>query len=117
MAISSNSRRRKRSCWSPQGWSVKNCHDWCQISKAIDCATGNFEIGALLALKDEWQKVDQFRILMGNEVSARTKDAFVRSLKEVNQRLDQSIEREREKNDFLVGVPAIVDGIRSGKIA
>src|SRR5438067_11865246 len=53
---------------------------------------------------------------MGNEVSARTKDAFVRSLKEVNRQLDQSIEREREKNDFLVGVPAIVDGIQSGKI-
>ena len=53
MAISSNSRRRKRSCWSPQGWSVKNCHDWCQISKAIDCATGNFQIGALLAFGEQ----------------------------------------------------------------
>src|SRR5437867_2935247 len=103
---------------SDEDWkALRYLHDWCQISKAIDCATGNFEIGALLALKDEWQKVDQLRILMGNEVSARTKDAFVRSVKDVNQRLDQSIEREKEKNDFLVGVPAIVDGVRSGKIA
>ena len=77
----------------------------------------NFEIGALLALKDEWQKVDQLRILMGNEVSPRTKDAFLDSLKQAKQHLDGSIEREKEKNDFLVGVPAIVEGIRSGKIA
>ena len=27
---------------------VRYLRDWCQISKAIDCATGNFEIGALL---------------------------------------------------------------------
>src|SRR5204863_3698315 len=30
--------------------------------------------------------------------------------------LDESIEEAKEKNDFLVGVPAIIDGIRSGKI-
>jgi hypothetical protein len=35
-------------------WKVlKYLHDWCQISKAIDIATGYFEIGSLLALKDE----------------------------------------------------------------
>ena len=101
-----------------EDWKVlRYLHDWCQISKAIDCATGHFEIGALLALKDEWQKVDQLRILMGNEVSPRTRDAFLESLKQVKQHLDGSIEREKEKNDFLVGVPAIVEGIRSGKIA
>ncbi len=102
---------------SDDDWKVlRYLHEWCQISKAIDCATGHFEIGALLALKDEWQKVDQLRILMGNEVSPRTRDAFLESLKQVKQHLDSSIEREKEKNDFLVGVPAIVEGIRSGKI-
>ena len=30
--------------------------------------------------------------------------------------LDQSIEEQKEQNDFLNGVPAIVDGIRSGRI-
>jgi hypothetical protein len=54
---------------------VRYLHDWCQISKAIDCATGNFEIGRLLALNDEWQKVDQLRILMGSDVTLRTKNA------------------------------------------
>lgn len=103
---------------SDEEWKVlRYLHDWCQISKAIDCATGHFEIGALLALKHEWQKVDHLRILMGNTVSARTRDAFQQALKQVKHRLDQSIEHEKEKNDFLAGVPAIVEGIRSGKIA
>jgi SNF2 family DNA or RNA helicase len=96
---------------------VRYLHDWCQISKAIDCATGNFEIGALLALNDEWQKVDQFRILMGSEVTPRTRSAFVQALDETKRNLDLSIEAEKERNEFLKGVPEIVDGIRSGKIA
>jgi SNF2 family DNA or RNA helicase/HKD family nuclease len=103
---------------SAEDWKVlQYLHDWCQLSKAIDCATGYFEIGSLLALKDEWQKVDHFRILMGDEVSHRTKNAFSDSLLKVTTRLDNSIEAEKQKNDFLVGVPAIVDALRSGKIA
>jgi HKD family nuclease len=96
---------------------VRYLHDWCQISKAIDCATGNFEIGALLALDNQWQKVDQFRILMGCEVTPRTKSAFLQALDETKRNLDASIEVEKERNEFLKGVPDIVEGIRSGKIA
>jgi superfamily II DNA or RNA helicase len=92
-------------------------HDWCQISKAIDIATGYFEIGALLGLKDEWKKVDRIRILMGDEVSRRTRAAFAEGLQRVRQRLDNSLEAEKLTNDFLAGVPAIVEAIRSGKIA
>jgi len=100
-----------------EDWKVlRYLHDWCQISKSIDIATGFFEIGSLLALKDEWQKVDQIRILMGDEVSYRTKNAFIKALSQVKQKLDTSLESEKQKNDFLVGVPAIVEGIRSGKI-
>ena len=63
---------------SDDDWKVlRYLHDWCQLSNAIDIATGYFEIGSLLAMKDEWQKVDKIRILMGDEVSHRTKDAFV----------------------------------------
>jgi phosphatidylserine/phosphatidylglycerophosphate/cardiolipin synthase-like enzyme len=103
---------------SDADWKVlRYLHDWCQISKAIDIASGYFEIGALLALKDEWQKVDQIRILMGDEVSLRTKGAFAQGLAQVRGRLDASIEHEKETNDFLAGVPAIVEAIRSGKIA
>ena len=102
---------------SDEDWKVlRYLHDWCQLSKSIDIATGYFEIGALLALQDEWQKVAHIRILMGDEVSRRTKNAFAAGLEKVKQRLDLSIEAEKETNDFLAGVPAIVDAIRSGKI-
>ncbi|MHB8653691.1 MAG: helicase-related protein [Terriglobia bacterium] len=102
---------------SAEDWKVlRYLHDWCELSKTIDIATGYFEIGSLLALKDEWKKIDQIRILMGDEVSHRTKNAFIDSLLKVTTRLDNSIEAEKQKNDFLVGVPAIVDALRSGKI-
>jgi hypothetical protein len=103
---------------SDEDWKVlRYLHDWCQISRAIDVATGYFEIGSLLGLKDEWQKVDQIRILMGDEVSRRTRAAFAEGLARVRDRLDTSLEAEKLKNDFLAGVPAIVEGIRCGKIA
>src|SRR5262245_29208780 len=102
---------------SDDDWKVlRYLHDWCQISKAIDIATGYFEIGSLLALDGEWQKVDAVRILMGDEVSRRTRTAFVQGLERVKSRLDASLEAEKEKNDFLKGVPAIVEAIRSKKI-
>jgi phosphatidylserine/phosphatidylglycerophosphate/cardiolipin synthase-like enzyme len=82
----------------------------------MDIATGYFEIGALLALDGEWQKVDQIRVLMGDEVSLRTKRAFVEGLDRATARLDESIEAEKERNDFLAGVPAIVEAIRDGRI-
>ena len=55
---------------SDEDWKVQRyLHDWCGLSKAIDVATGYFEIGGLVGLKEEWQKVDAIRILMGGEVS------------------------------------------------
>lgn len=102
---------------SDEDWKVlRYLHDWCQISKSIDIATAYFEIGSLLALQDEWQKVDQIRILMGDEVSRRTKNAFTAGLEQVKQRLDISLETEKQKNEFLSGVLSIVEAIRSGKI-
>lgn len=102
---------------SEEDWKVlRYLHDWCQISKSIDIATGYFEIGSLLALNDEWQNVDQFRILMGDEVSLRTKNAFVEGFERVRQHLDFSLETEKQRNEFLSGVHGIVEAIRSGKI-
>lgn len=91
-------------------------HDWCQLSRQIDIATGYFEVGALLALKGEWQKVDKIRILMGDEVSKRTRAAFQQVVANKLKSLDASLDAEKEKNAFLDGVPAIVEGLRSGKI-
>ena len=80
---------------SEENWKVLSyLHDWCQISKAIDIATAYFEIGSLLSLDGEWQKVDQIRILMGDEVSKRTKNAFIEGLGKVKHRLDVSIDKD-----------------------
>ena len=84
-------------------------HNWCDIARALDIATGYFEIGALLALGDQWQKLDKIRILMGDEVSRRTKKAFEAGLAQITGHLDDSIEAAKDEDDFLAGVPAIVD--------
>lgn len=102
---------------SDTDWKVRSyLSEWCELSKAIDIATGYFEIGALLALKEGWQKVDKIRLLMGDEVSMRTASAFEKGLKRVAGRLDGSLDQEKSKNDFLEGVPAIVEALRSGKL-
>lgn len=102
---------------SDEDWkAARYLRDWCQLSKSIDIATGYFEIGALLALDSEWQKTDGVRLLMGDEVSRRTEKAFDEGLTRVVGCLDDSIEVEKKKNDFLDGVAAVVDAIRTGKI-
>jgi superfamily II DNA or RNA helicase len=102
---------------SDDDWKVRNyIHEWCEIAKSIDVATGYFEIGSLLSIDGQWQKLDNIRILMGDEISARTKQAFLAALQKITEKLDISLESEKESNDFLVGVPAIVEALRSGKI-
>ncbi|MBT7015636.1 MAG: DEAD/DEAH box helicase family protein [Anaerolineae bacterium] len=98
-------------------WKVVNyLREWASISNQFDIATGYFEIGALLALDGEWQKLDKIRLLMGDEVSKRTRKAFEEGLDSIKKKLDDSIEKEKNENDFLDGVPAIVEAIRSEKI-
>jgi superfamily II DNA or RNA helicase len=102
---------------SDNDWKVRNyLHEWADIANRFDIATGFFEIGALLSLDGQWQKLDKIRILMGDEVSGRTQNAFLQSLESIKNRLDQSIEAEKESNDFLIGAPAIVDALRNGQI-
>ncbi|GBD96261.1 ATP-dependent helicase HepA [bacterium BMS3Abin06] len=102
---------------SDNDWKVKDyLHDWTEIANKFDIATGYFEIGALLALDGQWQKLDKLRILMGDEVSGRTRNALVEGIKQAKEILDDSIEKEKENNDFLTGVPAIADAIKNKKI-
>ncbi len=68
-----------------------------------------------LALDGKWQKLDQIRILMGDEVTKRTHRALAEGFARVGQLMDDSIEREKQKNDFLTGVDQIVQAIASGK--
>ncbi len=95
-------------------WKVENyLHEWADLAHTFDIATGYFEIGALLVLDGQWQKLDKLRILMGDEVSKRTRDALLAG---VEAALDASIEKTKEKDDFLSGVPAIVDALKSKQI-
>ena len=102
---------------SEDDWkALRYLKDWCELSKSIDIASGYFEVGALLALDGEWQKLDGVRILMGDEVSRRTKRAFEAALSSAASVLDVSLESEKQKNHFLRGVAAIVEALQSGKI-
>ena len=98
-------------------WKVRDyLSEWTDIASVFDVATGYFEIGALLAIDGQWQKLDKLRILMGDEVSMRTKNALIDGVRRVEGLLDDSIENEKLKNDFLRGVPAIVDAMRRRQI-
>ena len=98
-------------------WKVKQyLTEWTQIANKFDIATGYFEIGALLALDGQWQKLEKLRILMGDEVSMRTKTALLAGIEQAKKVLDTSIEAEKETNDFLSGVPAIVDALKKKQI-
>lgn len=103
---------------SDADWKVQQyLHEWAEVANKFDIATGYFEIGALLALDGQWQKLDKLRILMGDEVSRRTRKALLDGIESARARLDRSIEKEKESNDFLQGVPAIVEAIASGQIS
>lgn len=102
---------------SDSDWKVhRYIFDWCKLSKAIDIATGFFEVGGLLALDGAWQTVPCIRILMGDEVSKRTKKAFADGLAAISERLDDSVEKVKRTDDFLKGVPAIVAALANGQI-
>jgi hypothetical protein len=52
---------------SDDDWQVhRYLHDWCEIARAFDIAIGYFEIGSLLSLDGQWQKLDAIRILSGH---------------------------------------------------
>lgn len=102
---------------SDNDWKVlRYLRDFCEISEKIDIATGYFEIGALLSLQEKWQGVDKIRILMGDEVSKRTARVIRQSFEKIEARLDDSLEQEKIKNDFLEGVSAIVQALADGRI-
>lgn len=103
---------------SVSGWTgLRYLEEWCGIAKSFDIATGYFEIGALLTLDGKWQSLDKIRILMGADMTQRTRKALLDAVRaRAIQLLDGSIEADKVANPFLHGVPAILDALRSGKI-
>ena len=94
----------------------KYLREWCPISKQMDIATGYLEIGGFLELDTEWQKLDKIRIILGNEMTRRTKEVIDQAVEVLINKIKDSIDEEQVKDDFLVGVPAILDALKSGKI-
>ncbi len=63
------------------GWTgLRYLQEWTEIANAFDIATGYFEIGALLALDGHWQPLEKIRILMGAEMTHRTRKALLEAV-------------------------------------
>ena len=90
--------------------------EWCDKSKQFDVATGYLEIGGLLDLDQHWQKLEKIRIILGNEVTKRTKEVIEQVVASMLSKLGNSLDAEKESNEFLIGVPAIVEAMKSKKI-
>ena len=103
---------------SVSGWTgLRYLEEWSGIAKSFDIATGYFEIGALLTLDGKWQGLDKIRILLGAETTHRTRKTLLEAVRaQALDRLDEGIEKDKEPNPFLHGVPAIVAALRSGQI-
>lgn len=103
---------------SVSGWtSARYLREWTEIAKSFDIATGFFEIGGLLELDGDWQKLDKVRVLMGAEVTHRTRSSFLRAIRERAEAiLDASLDDEKRSQPFLRGVEAIVDALKDGRI-
>lgn len=103
---------------SVSGWTgLRYLQEWTQLADRFDIATGYFEVGSLLALEDKWQGLSKIRILMGDEVTYRTKKALVEAVtRRTRDYLEAGLETDKDANPFLTGVPAIVEAIRSGQI-
>ena len=82
---------------SISGWTgLRYLRDWTELAHSFDIATGFFEIGALLDLDGQWQKLDKIRILMGADVTLATKAAFLAATKaRAEDALDRSLEDEK----------------------
>ena len=79
---------------------LKYLQDWTEIAKAFDIASGFFEIGSLLALDGRWQQLEKIRILLGAEMSARTRQALLEGLKQRTDHLDQASKPKKNRMIF-----------------
>jgi len=103
---------------SVSGWTgLRYLEEWAGIAKSFDIATGFFEIGGLLTLDGKWQPLEKIRILMGAEMTYRTRKALLEAVRtRATEQLDSSLEADKDRNPFLNGVPAILEALRSRQI-
>ena len=102
---------------SEDDWNVvRHLHDWCQLSGASTSRPGTSRSARCWLSRTNGRKSTASASSWATKCPRRTKDAFQRALGAIESKLDDSIEAEKEKNDFLAGVPAIVDALKNGKI-
>lgn len=84
-------------------------------ARALDIATGFFEIGSFLDLDGHWQNVPHIRLLMGDEVTRKTKVELVEALR---ARERNGIERVKTVDDWsaLRGLLAFNAALVEGRI-
>ena len=82
-------------------------------SRTWDVATGYFEVGSLLDLDGQWQALEGMRVLLGDEMTRRTRDELIRSLR---RQSEDSIEEAKENDDSLTGLTAIRQSLAGGHI-
>ena len=91
---------------------LRYLEEWTSIAKFFDIATGFFEIGSFLALDVKWQSLEKIGILMGTETTQRTRKVILEFVsKRAVEILDLSIEKDKDNNPFLRGVPAILNAL------
>lgn len=91
--------------------------EWSGVAEALDVATGRFDIGALLALAGDWLESKGTRILLGIETDQRTRKAILEAVRSrAVQRLDASIELQKDHDPFLHGVPTVLDALQSARV-
>lgn len=96
---------------------IEYLREWCDLASSLDVATGYFDIRALTALDGAWQQLDKMRILLGDDIAYRTRQALLEAIRRRSlHSLDDSLETAKEDDPFLTGVPGVVEALRSGKI-
>ena len=92
---------------SPELSVKKYLNDWCAISRQMDIATGYFEIGGLLELDGEWQNLKKIRIILGSEITKRTREIMEDILNAIFNTIENLFIKRRlfiiikNKNRFL----------------
>src|SRR4051794_11101991 len=98
---------------SISGWTgLRYLDEWTGIANQFDIATGFFELGSLLAMGDSWKQLDKIRILMGADITNRTRKAMLEAVRGRAQKmLDEGLEADKRADPLLEGVAAIVDAM------
>lgn len=81
---------------SISGWTgLEYLRQRSDLARSFDNTTGFLEIDALLSLDGKWQQLEKIRLLMGDEVSLRTRAVFSEALAKRVSRHDDGLWGEK----------------------